>query len=202
MKYFFLILLGMTVLSCKSQTKTDLLALKFDESISGIVQADPQLKKDQDPNLGLNAFRTNQPGNYNIGDIKLSTYSFPTGYPADYNQLYLFVEDKDEANYLGFKYNTVHQEETKAIISYLKKTYPKYEERATQGNGESFFWDLPTLNAWVFIDQGISKDKNAKQFLSTNFIYVKRGTRMENSKDSKVITIKEYDKMMYPDVLK
>ncbi|MBC8987025.1 hypothetical protein H9X96_14725 [Pedobacter sp. N36a] len=109
---------------------------------------------------------------------------------------------KAAEKYLGFKHNTVHQEETKSIINYLKKTYPKYEERATQGNGESFFWDLTTLNAWIFVYQGISKDKHAKQFLSTDFIDVKRGTRMENSKDNKVITIKEYDKMMYPDILK
>ena len=199
MKYFLLLLIGITVFSCNSQTRTDLLALKFDENVFSIVQGDKQLKKDQDPNLGLRNYTTNKPDNYVLGGIKLSTYSFPDGNLADYNNLSLFVADKDKPNYLGFNYTSVNQEETKSIVDYLKKTYPNYERRNTQGNGESFFWDIPALNAWIFIDQGISNDKNNKNFFTTNFIFVKRGTRMENSTDPKVITIKEYYNMMYPD---
>ncbi|PTT00968.1 hypothetical protein DBR11_08490, partial [Pedobacter sp. HMWF019] len=85
MKYFFLILIGMIVISCESQTKTDLLTLKFNENVLSIVQGDQQLKKDQDPNLGLIAYTTNKPGNYVLGGAKLSTYSFPNGNLADYN---------------------------------------------------------------------------------------------------------------------
>lgn len=192
----------MTVISCESQTKTNLLALKFDENVSSIVQGDKQLKKDQDPNLGLMGYTTSKPDSYILGGVKLSAYSFPDGNPADYNHLYLFIADKDKTNYLGFNYNSVNQEETKSIVDYLKKTYSNYEQRDTKGNGESFFWDLPTLNAWIFMYQGVSNDKNDKRFFSTNFIYVKKGTRMENSTDPKVITIKEYYNMMYPDVLK
>ncbi|MET4138245.1 hypothetical protein [Pedobacter sp. UYP1] len=199
MKYFFLLLIGITVISCNSQTKTDLLALKFDKNVFSIVQGDKQLKKDQDPNLGLRNYTTNKPDNYVLGGIKLSTYSFPDGNLADYNNLSLFVADNNKPNYLGFNYSCVNQEETKSIVDYLKKTYPNYERRNTKGNGESFFWDIPTLNAWIFIYQGISNDKNNKNFFTTNFIYVKRGTRMENSTDPKVITIKEYYNMMYPD---
>lgn len=202
MKYLFLIMIGMTVISCKSQTKTDLLALKFDESILPLIQEDQQLKKDQDPNLGLKAYTTNKPDNFTLGGVKLSTYSFPNGNLADDNHLYLFIADRDKPDYLGFKYSTVHQEETKFILDYLKKTYPNYVQRDTKGNGKSFFWEVPTLNAWIFMYQGISNDKNHQQFLTTNFIFVKRGTRMENSTDPKVITIKEYDQMMYPDILK
>ncbi len=192
----------MTVISCKSQTKTDLLALKFDENILSIVQGDKQLKKDEDPNLALNAYTTNKPGNYVLGEVKLSTYSFPNGNLADYNNLSVFITGKDKTNYLGFKYSTVNQDETKIIADYLKKTYPSYERRDTRGNGEFFFWDIPKLNAWIFMDQGISRDKSGKNFFSTNFIFVKKGTRMSNSTDSKIITIKEYYNMMYPDVLK
>lgn len=202
MKYFLLLLIGITVISCNSQTRTDLLALKFDENVLSIVQGDKQLKKDQDPNLALRNYTTNKPDNYVLGGIKLSTYSFPDGNLADYNNLSLFVADKDKPNYLGFKYTSVNQEEIKSIVSYLKKTYPNYERRNTQGNGESFFWDIPTLNAWIFMYQGISNAKNNKNFFTTDFIFVKRGTRMENSTDPKVITIKEYYNMMYPEVLK
>ncbi|AMP98775.1 hypothetical protein AY601_1866 [Pedobacter cryoconitis] len=202
MKYFLLLLIGITVISCKSQTRTDLLALKFDENVLSIFQGDKQLKKDQDRNLGLRNYTTNKPDNYVLGGIKLSTYSFPDGNLADYNNLSLFVADKDKPNYLGFNYASVNQEETKSIVSYLKKTYPNYERRNTQGNGESFFWDIPTLNAWIFMYQGISNDKSNRNFFTTNFIFVKRGTRMENSTDPKVISIKEYYNMMYPEVLK
>lgn len=202
MKYFFLILIGMTILSCESQTKTDLLALKFDQDVLSTVQGNNQLKKDQDPNLGLNAYATNKLDNYILGDVELSTYSFPNGNLADYNNLYLFTTGKDKTNYLGFKYNSVNQEETKSIIDQLKKTYPNYEQRDTKGTGESIFWDVPTLNAWLLVYQGISIDKNDKNFFSTCFIFVKRGTRMENSTDPTVMTIREYYNMMYPDVLK
>lgn len=33
MIYFFLLLIGITFISCESQAKTDLLAVKFDESV-------------------------------------------------------------------------------------------------------------------------------------------------------------------------
>lgn len=192
----------MTVISCESQTKIDLLALKFDENVLNIVQGDKQLKMDQDPNLGLISYTTGKPDNYILGGVKLSSYSFPDGNLADYNNLYLFVAGKDKINYLGFKYTCVNQEETKSIVDYLKKTYPNYESRDTRGNGESFYWDIPTLNGWLFMYQGISNDKNDNKFFSTDFIFVKKGTRMENTNDPKVITIKEYYNMMYPDSLK
>lgn len=199
MKYFLLLWIGITFMSCESQTKTNLLALKFDENVLKIVHRDKQLKKDQDPDLGLRNYTTNKPDNYALGGVKLSTYSFPDGNLADYNNLSLFVAGKDKPNYLGFKYTSVNQEETKSIVDYLKKTYPNYQQRESKGNGESFFWDVPTLNAWIFMYQGISGDQKNKKFFTTNFIFVKRGTRMENSTDPKVITIKDYYNMMYPD---
>ncbi len=202
MKYFFLILIVTAIVSCQSQTKTDLLALKFDENIESVVTGDQQLKKDQYPNLGLNTYTTSKPSNYALGEIKLSTYSFPTGNLADYNHLSLLIAGKDKANYLGFNYSSVNQEETKSIVDYLKKTYPNYERRDTQGNGESYFWDLSALNAWMLMYQGISIDQKGNKFFTTNFIFVKKGTRMENSTDPKVITIKEYYNMMYPELLK
>lgn len=202
MKYLFLLLIGMTVISCESQIRTDLLALKFDENILPIVQRDPQLKKDQDSNLGLRGYTTNKPGNYAIAGVKLSTYAFPNGNLADENSLSLFTTDTDKPNYLGFKYTSVDQEETKAIVDYLKKAYPNYKQGDKNGKTESFFWEVPTLNAWIFMYQGISNDKNDQEFFTSNFIVVKRGTRMENSNDPKVISIKEYYNMMYPGVIK
>lgn len=192
----------MTIMSCQSQTRTDLLSLKLDADLSSIIQNDKQFKKDQDPNLGLIGYTTNKLDNYALGIIKLTTYSFPNGNIADYSNLSVFVTNKSKNNYLGFKYNSVNQEETKSIISYLKKTYPNYEQSDTRGSGESFFWDIPAINAWIFAYQGISIDKNGKNFFSTNFILVKKGTRIENSDDPKVMTIKENYKMMYPDLIK
>lgn len=192
----------MTILSCKSVSKKDLLALKLDADLSSLVQEDKQLKKDQDPNLGLVGYRTSEIDEYAIGEIKLKTYAYPNGNLADYNSLIIFVNAKDNTNYLGFNYSTVNQDEAKSILNYLKNTYPTYQQSATNGNGESFIWDIPKLNSWIFSYQGISTDKNKHDFFTTNFIYIKKGTRMENSADSKVITIKDYYKMMYPDLVK
>lgn len=52
MKYLFFILIGIAIISCQSQTKTDLLSLKFDADPSSIIQDDKQFKKNQDPILG------------------------------------------------------------------------------------------------------------------------------------------------------
>ncbi|MCX2433390.1 hypothetical protein [Pedobacter sp. GR22-10] len=202
MKYLTFMLIGMTIISCKSQTNTDLLSLKFGVNLSSIIQKDKELKKGQDPNLGLLSYTTNKLDNYTIGSVKLLTYAFPNGNLADYNNLTLFITDKIKNNYLGFKYNSVNQEETKSILDYLKKTYPDYIQSDKKESGESYFWEISTLNAWIFSYQSISIDKNNNNFFSTDFILVKKGTRMENSKDPKVITIKEYYKMMYPDLLK
>ena len=194
-------MMGMVILSCKSPTTTDLLSLKFDSDISGSVLRDKTLKKDFDPNLGITSFSTNKIDGYAIGDVNLSTYSYPNANLADHSNLLIFVSAKDKSNFLGFNYSSVNQEETKAIIEYLKKTYPTYLQSDTKGNGGSFFWDIPKLNAWIFTYQGISKDKDNSSFFSTNFIFVKRGTRMSNSTDTKVQTIMDYYKMMYPDLL-
>lgn len=190
----------MTILSCQSQTRTDLLSLKLDSDLSSIIQNDKQFKKGQDPNLGLVGYTTNKLDNYAIGTIKLTTYSFPNGNLADYSNLSVFVANKN--NYLGFKYNSVNQEETKSIIDYLKRNYPNYNQSDTRGRGESYFWDIPKINAWIFITQGISIDRNGSKFFSTNFILVKKGTRIENSANKSVNTIYDDYKMGYPDLIK
>lgn len=201
MKLFFSVLIGMVILSCNSQMKTDLLSLKLDSDVSGLVRQNKSLKKDMDLNLGLASLTTDKIDGYAIGDIQLSTYAYPNGNLADYNNLSIFINSKGKSNYLGFNYSSVNQKETKAIIEYLKKTYPNYQQSDTKGNGESFFWDIPKLYAWIFTYQGLSKDKNSGSFFTTNFIFVKKGTRMENSTDPKVMTIRDYYKMMYPDFM-
>ena len=201
MKIFSLVLMGMTLLSCKSPTTTNLLSIKLDSDISGLVLRDKALRKDVDPNLGITSFNTNKIDEYAIGDVTLSTYAYPNANLADHSNLSILVSAKDKSDFLGFNYSSVNQEETRAIIDYLKKTYPNYEQSDTKGNGESFFWDIPKLNAWIFTYQGISKDKENTNFFNTNFVFVKRGTRMENSTDTKVQTILDYYKMMYPDSL-
>ncbi|RYY16061.1 MAG: hypothetical protein EOO04_27585 [Chitinophagaceae bacterium] len=200
MKFFFLVLISTIMLSCKSQRTIDLLSLKLDSDVSGLVSGQ-SVKKDVDPNLGITSFSTNKINGYAIGDITLSTYVYPSANLADYSNLSIFVSAKDKSKFLGFNYSSVNQEETKAIINYLKITYPTYQQSDTKGNGESFFWDIPKINAWIFTYQGISKDKSNSSFFNTNFIFVKIGTRMENSTDAKVQTIRDYYQMMYQDLL-
>jgi len=202
MKLPFAIFMVVTILSCNSQTKTDLLSLKLNSKVPAVVLQNNELKQDTDPNLGLAILNTAKLEKYAIGEIELNSYTFPNGNVADYSNLSILLSSKQRNNYLGFNYSSVNQQETKAIVAYLKKTYPAYQQSDTKGNGESYFWDVPKLDAWIFTYQGNSTDKNGKNFFNTNFIFVKRGTRVENSTDPKVITIMAYYKMMYPDVIK
>lgn len=151
MKFFFLVLISMIILSCKSQRTTDLLSLKLDSDLSGLVLRDKALKKELDPNLGLTNFNTDKIDGYAIGDVTLSTYAYPNANLADHSNLSIFVGAKDKSEFLGFNYSSVNQDETRAIIDYLKKTYPTYQQSDTKGNGESFFWDIPKINAWIYL---------------------------------------------------
>ena len=99
MKFFSLVLIGMVILSCKSQTTTDLLSIKLDSDVSELVLRDKALIKGVDPNLGITSFSTNKIDGYAIGDVTLSTYSYPNANLADYSNLSILVSAKDKSDF-------------------------------------------------------------------------------------------------------
>ena len=45
--------------------------------------------------------------------------------------------------------------------------YPTYEQRK-DSNGDAYFWDITSLDAWLFYYPSTSVDRNGKDFLSSN----------------------------------
>lgn len=184
------------VTSCNSQNRSDLLAMKFNQPISDLINTN-KLKESQDIIYGIYSYETDQLDGFRLGDVNLSTYKYPKSAAADYNNIEVYVDNRTAKQYLGFRYTTVKQEEIKQLIEYFKRKYPTYAERKDSG-GEAYFWDLSSLNAWLFYYPSISIDGNGEKFLNSNFLFVKKGTRMENSQDTTYNTILDNFNMMYP----
>lgn len=186
---FFLI--GIT--SC-STDKNDLITLTFGQSIAELINSQ-KLEEFQDPIYGIYTYKTDQLDGFKIGDIKLSTYKYPNSPVADFNRIQVYVDDRIAKQYLGFRYNTVKQDEIPQLLEYFKMKYPTYET-TKDSNGVAYFWEISSLDAWLFYYPSTSVDRNGKDFLNSNFLYVKKTTRMENNTNYN--TILDHFNMMYP----
>ncbi|MET4140796.1 hypothetical protein [Pedobacter sp. UYP1] len=181
------------------QSKTELLSLKFDQDISKLFKGDKQLKTGRDKFFGLRGYTDNDPDNYTIDGIKLSSYTHPGS--ENHNKLLFYING--EVNYLGFKYSSVDQEESRRIMADLKTKYPKFQKVAARGDGESFLWDIPAHQAWIIFYQQNQLAKDGKKFYESNFIVVKKGTRIANSTDPNGMNIYDYySNTMDPALLK
>lgn len=194
--YLLMLLCVIGVTSCNSQNRNELLAMKFNQPISELINTQ-KLKESQDIIYGIYSYETDKLEGFRLGDINLSTYKYPKSAAADYNNIEVYVTDRKSQQYLGFRYNTVEQEEIKQLIEYFKKKYPTYEQRK-DSNGDGYFWDIGPLDAWLFYYPSTSVDGNGKKFLNSNFLFVKKGTRMGNSQDTSYNTILDNFNMMYP----
>lgn len=182
--------------SCNSQNRNDLLAMKFNQSISELINTQ-KLEKSQDVIYGIYSYETDKLEAFKLGDVNLSTYKYPKSAAADYSNIDVYVDNRKSQQYLGFRYNTVRPEEIKQLIEYFKKKYPVFEQRK-DSNGDAYFWDIAPLDAWLFYYPSTSVDSNGKGFLNSDFLFVKKGTRMENSQDKSYNTILDNFNMMYP----
>lgn len=192
----YLLLLGFFgMVSCDSQ-KNDLLSIPFDQPVTELIHTN-KLQGTQDVNYGVYSYQTDQLDKFRIGNINLKTYAYPNSAAADYNNLQMYVDNRKSQRYLGFRYTTVKQDEITALLEQLKKQYPEFERRK-DSPGDAYFWDLKSLNAWLFYYPSFSRDKNDKNFLHSNFLFVKKGTRVENSKDTSVFTIWQLMELQYP----
>lgn len=184
------------VTSCYSQNRNDLLSMHFDQPITVLI-GEHKLEQFQDPNYGIYTYKTDQLDGFKIADIDLSTYKYPNGRVADFNRIQIYVDSRTSKKYLGFRYTTVRQDEIQELIASLKKNYPEFEQRKDSA-GDVYLWDLKSLNAWLFYYPNHSVDGNGKDFLNSNFLYVKKGTRLDDSKDSSIPTIWQQIDGLYP----
>lgn len=197
MKILIIMLLSLVgVTSCHFQHKNDVMALPFNQGISEMITTQ-QLEESQDIIYGIYTYETSELDGFRIGDINLSTYTYPESAAADYNNIKIYADSRTSPQYLGFRYTTVKQDEIAQLLDYLKTNYPEFEQRKDAG-GEAYFWDITALDAWLFYYPSTSVARNEKEFLHSNFLFVKKGTRMENSRDTSYNTILDNFNMMYP----
>ena len=195
-KIFLLLVMILTITSGNSQT--DLEKLKIDSDISDLVKGIPTSEKRLDELYGLISYQTEELQNYKFGDISLSKFKIPNAYAYGTNDLYVHVDNYTSNLFLGFTLNIVKEDESKKLLVYLKKVYGNPEIRETGGNGISLFWNATKSKQWIFLTQNKERTRKQDVYLSTKVIVVKQGTRIENSKDSKIFTILDNFNMSYP----
>lgn len=189
-KLHILVLLCTTFISCNSQT--DLQALKFDAPIPEQIKKIKEIEKDENGSYLLPSYRTNALDNFKFGDVSFSKYTVPNGYDDAYNEIYVHVDNFNQNKYLGFTISITNDNESKALLNYLKKKLGKGEERGTGlKNGIALVWEVKESNQWVLLVQNSANTRDSKKYLETELTIVKQGTRVQNSKDLKWLTILE-----------
>lgn len=180
--------------SCQSQT--NLMDEKFDSPVGELLKKRLD-GKDLDTYTGLNVRNTSDLDGIRLGEVKLQSYTYPDAGAADYSSLSLFTKVPSQADYLGFKLTSVNQEESVALTNYLKKTYASFEDRSDE-HTEAYIWDLPALDAWMFLFQSLQNNTKQESFKATTVIFVKRGTYLAGKQAADVPTLMEQFDFLYP----
>ena len=202
MKQLFLLFISSLIFtSCNSQT--DLETLKSKESILDITKNTEEIEKDRDAIYGLKSYRTEELQNFKFGDVSFTKYIMPNGYNADYNDLYIHVDNYEENNPIGFTLELVKEEEGEKLFLYLKEKYgnpeirqPREGYKNKKGEG-NYIWDNGNLNYWILLSQTPRLKRDHSTFIYSTCVLIKKGTRVENSTDDKVFTVLESFKMSH-----
>jgi hypothetical protein len=188
-KVITLFMTSLMIISCNSQT--DLETLRFGESIPEIIKKSNDIEKETDAMYGLKSFRTDELQNFKFGDCFFSKLSVPNGYAYSKNYIYIHVDNFNENKYLGFSLNIVNDDQSIALLKYLKKKFGNPEERDTEGNGIALFWQVEKPKQWIFFKQYKESTRDDKTYLNTTLTIVKQGIRVENTTNPKLFTILE-----------
>ncbi|TWP29896.1 hypothetical protein ETU09_02630 [Apibacter muscae] len=183
------------MVSCQSQI--DLEGLTPGEDISTLAKNLKETREDREPNYGLLGYRTENLDQYKFGEVSFSKYELPDGNVADYSDSYLFVDNFKKNRYLGFRLLLVNEKEGNQLLDYLRKQYGEPEVHEGSGKDKAYVWYVK--DQWILFNQKYGrKNQKGENFTSTYCMFVKQGTRVENSTDPKVFTILESFNMAYP----
>lgn len=182
--------------SCTSQT--DLENLVNDQNISDLVKKTTNTQQISDPDYGLLCYDTKEAQNFKFGTVVFSNYSVKDGYDYSVNTVKICVDNYQSNKFLGNILNIVNDQEGKKLKIYLEKAYGKPEKRDTGDNGIALFWNVDRSNQWIFLTQDIEYSRHKVAYLSTKVIMVKRGVKIENSKDKDVFSILDNFNLAYP----
>lgn len=198
-KLLLLFTASLMITSCNSQT--DLEILKCNESILEIIKNTKEIEKDHDIIYGLKSYRTDNLQNFRFGNVSFSKYVMPNAFNADYNDLYLHVDNYENNNFIGFTIELVNKEEGEKLFLYLKQKYgnpefrqPREGYKYQKGEG-NYIWDSNNLDYWILLSQTPRLKKDHSNFIYSRCVLIKKGTRVENSTDSTVFTVLDSFKM-------
>lgn len=191
-----LFMTSLMIVSCNSQV-IDLETLKFDEQISESIKKINEIEQGPDPGYALKSYGTDKIENFKFGDFLFSNFSVPNGYAYSKNNIYIHVDNFNENKYLGFSATIVKDEESIALINYLKKKFGEPEERDTN-NGIAFFWQVKQPLQWVFLKQYKENNRDDKKYLHTDITVIKQGVRVENTTNTEVFTILQHFTLSNP----
>ena len=193
-----LVLVLAALQSCKTSDTVDLLSTAFGEDMTAYKKQHESLESKRDLVNGLWSYAGRDLEDVSIGGNRIKLpYHYPKGHLLDYSYLSIYVEAKNDARYLGFELMDVNQEETTNLLDYFKREFPEFIDKSDQDR-QAYYWDLKDKNAWLFFTQGISIDQKSEKFWSSKFLYIKKGTRVDNSEDTSYNTLLDNFKMMYP----
>ena len=195
MKHVIFLFSLFALVSCKGQINLD--ALKFGESLPAgtIDSSGEKVWKDDEPLTGITSYGLTALQRYKLGDVSLSKYEIPKGYPSSKNILYICVDNYQNNKCIGFRMFIVQKEEQEKIFAYLKKKYGEPENHDTE-NSKAYFWNAN--DKWIFLTQEEDINREDKKYLTTKLMMVKSGTKVANSTDPKVYTILESLNLTYP----
>ncbi|MFK7000674.1 hypothetical protein V3470_14225 [Flavobacterium oreochromis] len=192
MKIFFSLIISTLLISCGE--KIDVEKIEYG-TIFNPNEVLKEFQEDFTSDYEIKSFSTVNIDNLKIGDINLESYAIKNGYPIGVNEIYILVEDFKSKKYLGFDIRLTNDTGDK-IIEHFKNKYGNPEIRNGSANSIAYVWN--TKDSWILIDQTEEINKNKEAYKETYLTYVKKGTKVYNSKKANVMTILESFNSTYP----
>ena len=188
-KIVFIIPLLLLLISCKG--KIDLEKIAFDSKIDEKFR---NYEKEVTNESGFKSYTSTELNDLKFGEIDFNTYKVKNGYPYGENQIWILVDDYDNNTFSGIEL-ILNNEKGSELFNYINKKYGKADSRE-DSNSKAYFWNAK--NIWVFLKQKHEFNMKHEVYTQTTFSFIKKGIRVENSKDEKVFTILDYFNLTYP----
>ncbi|RED25010.1 hypothetical protein BD847_1749 [Flavobacterium cutihirudinis] len=200
MKQLLLFMMIIMLTSCNSQI--DLETLKFDTSISSIVNDSTKFAKDKNIDYGLVAYSTEDIDKFRYGNINISSFSMKDNAKNSlitYTSTLTFYVDNFKNNKLSGLIIKNENENESEGIKLLKHFKTKLGKPLLENHNDSddfiqsaYLWDNKKNNQVVYITQHteyFSEEKN--RFISTEITILKSGMKLKPREDNNPENIKK-----------
>lgn len=178
-----------TLISCRqNQIKLD--ELKINQNIA---QIGVGLRQDADPIYGFNSYFTDELDKFKIFGVQLSKYRYPNNVMSDYSNIYLYVDNFKNNNFLGLRLNLVKDKESNEIIKAISNLYGQPLYKKIDSNDDAKVWYDKKEKKHIFL----IIDKQTENFKGFELIIAKDDIRIENSNDPKTNKLFDQIKMLY-----